>query len=1091
MSTPLGNTINIETDSSLDTIVWGTAILGDGSGVAVVWGKYGAAQYYLSVVKPGGTVTAPVTLSSLSGVPSSSALHVAAAGTNRIAIVVDDGDDANPAYTAASVTIIDSQGSTILAPTNLGNYRYYEVSGVSDGSFIVTWFDDGTQRSYYTHYSQNGTPIAGQTAKQLLAPAVNTRVPVAGDPSGGFMYATPATGATADGTQVKYVSSSGTETLLATFANVLNKGTVTYDGTDYWFIYSGASNQVYASKMNLAGGAGTPVAIGTYTSSYTPVVSVLPNGNFLIGDYPNGSSTISWGSSTNWVIATKTGTVVDSFTKGAGEFGQMVATPDSKALWVDNYTPTGTQYDIKAVEAFGSTYLTPSPPSITTPAAISFTDTSANDTFTASADATLTITSGTTITSRGIQGGTTGISKTIGAVTYDVSKAGSYGTLYLQSSTGHYTYEPNSAAVNALAANASDSFTVTASNASGSGTATLTVNLTGVNDLPLIANLAGFSGTFKAGISDTASDNIAPAAVSVTDVDSANLAGGYLQINLTSGTNDGYFVADPTKVAGGGDGRLSAGEAVYVDVSGNGTIFMQIGTVAASGGVLHIDFNANATPARVTWLLKYLTYTAATTGQRDFTLVLNDGDGGTSASYAFSMTGTDGTPPTLSSSTPADDATGVLTTMSPTIVFSEAVKFGTGKIYLVDVAANTVVDTFDVTTAQGTTDGKVSISASTLTINPTALLDYGKTYAIKIDSGAVTDLAGNAFAGITDNTTLNFTTNSTPPTVTISASPTSLTAGQHATITFTFNSAPTGFSAADITATGGTISSLVLDSGDPKIYTADFTPTAAQSLNATIQIAAGAFTDAASQVNVASNVLSITGDTQAPTITSITRDTPAGATTNADTLVFQVQFSEAVSGVDASDFSVSGTTATVSSVSSSGGNSYTVTVSGGDLASLNGTVGLAISAGNNVADGAGNALGSTTPTGANQGYTVDNSVAAPSMALAADTGTSNSDGITKDGTINVTLAGDVASWEYSLDSGAHWTAGSGTSFTLAGGSYSAGAVQVRQTDVAGNLSSAASNAAAITVDTSAAAPSFALHSDGGANASDGITRDGT
>ncbi|MCS0810853.1 Ig-like domain-containing protein, partial [Massilia agilis] len=123
--------------------------------------------------------------------------------------------------------------------------------------------------------------------------------------------------------------------------------------------------------------------------------------------------------------------------------------------------------------------------------------------------------------------------------------------------------------------------------------------------------------------------------------------------------------------------------------------------------------------------------------------------------------------------------------------------------------------------------------------------------------------------------------------------------------------------------------------------------------------------------------------------------------------------------------------------------------------------------------------------------TIDTSVAAPALALAADTGTSNSDGITKDGTINVTLAGDVASWEYSVDSGAHWNTGSGTSFTLADGSYSAGTVQVRQTDNAGNLSAAASSAAAITVDTAAAAPAFALHSDSGASNADGISRDGT
>lgn len=43
-----------------------------------------------------------------------------------------------------------------------------------------------------------------------------------------------------------------------------------------------------------------------------------------------------------------------------------------------------------------------------------------------------------------------------------------------------------------------------------------------------------------------------------------------------------------------------------------------------------------------------------------------------------------------------------------------------------------------------------------------------------------------------------------------------------------------------------------------------------------------------------------------------------------------------------------------------------------------------------------------------------------------------------------------AQWSYSLDSGGHWTNGTGTSLTLAEGRYAASAIQVRQTDVAGN-----------------------------------------
>ena len=67
---------------------------------------------------------------------------------------------------------------------------------------------------------------------------------------------------------------------------------------------------------------------------------------------------------------------------------------------------------------------------------------------------------GTTLT-YGISNGTTG--GTVGATTYDVSKTGSYGTLYLLSTTGAYVYVPNAGAINALTANATETFTLTTS----------------------------------------------------------------------------------------------------------------------------------------------------------------------------------------------------------------------------------------------------------------------------------------------------------------------------------------------------------------------------------------------------------------------------------------------------------------------------------------------------------------------------------------------------------------------------------------------------------------------------------------------------
>ena len=106
-------------------------------------------------------------------------------------------------------------------------------------------------------------------------------------------------------------------------------------------------------------------------------------------------------------------------------------------------------------------------------------------------------------------------------------------------------------------------------------------------------------------------------------------------------------------------------------------------------------------------------------------------------------------------------------------------------------------------------------------------------------------------------------------------------------------------------------------------------------------------------------------------------------------------------------------------------------------------------------DAAGNTSAGQTVT-----YTVDNTVTAPTVTLAHDTGASATDMITKDGTLNITGTEPGAAIEYSTDGGTTWS----TSFTAAEGANN---VQVRQTDVAGNVSAASH--ISFTVDTTISA----------------------
>jgi len=127
-------------------------------------------------------------------------------------------------------------------------------------------------------------------------------------------------------------------------------------------------------------------------------------------------------------------------------------------------------------------------------------------------------------------------------------------------------------------------------------------------------------------------------------------------------------------------------------------------------------------------------------------------------------------------------------------------------------------------------------------------------------------------------------------------------------------------------------------------------------------------------------------------------------------------------------------------------------------------------------DVAGNTSGATTVS-----FVLDTQVAAPTVSLQADTGTSGTDGITNNGALTIGGTETGATVEYSIDGGQTWT----SSFTPVEGSNT---VSVRQTDVAGNTSGATT--ISFVLDTQVAAPTVSLTSDTGASSSDSVTNSG-
>lgn len=114
------------------------------------------------------------------------------------------------------------------------------------------------------------------------------------------------------------------------------------------------------------------------------------------------------------------------------------------------------------------------------------------------------------------------------------------------------------------------------------------------------------------------------------------------------------------------------------------------------------------------------------------------------------------TPPAIVSLDPADDSTSYAALQNLTMNFDEPVATGSGNI----IFKNLTDATQEVIPVSNTS--RVIVSGNSITINPATQGQQGKNYAVQIDAGAINDVSGNAYPGISNDTTWNFTAATAP-----------------------------------------------------------------------------------------------------------------------------------------------------------------------------------------------------------------------------------------------------------------------------------------------------------------------------------------
>lgn len=334
----------------------------------------------------------------------------------------------------------------------------------------------------------------------------------------------------------------------------------------------------------------------------------------------------------------------------------------------------------------------PTPPTFGAFLAPTEVDTIAFDTFTATSGTFAASSSNGAPLTFGISGGTAG-STVVGGETFDVSQDGPFGTLFVNSANGDFTFVPDDDAINALTEPTTADFTVTVSDGTLSANQTFTIAINGTNDAAVISGDTTGS-TVEAGDGEV---NALPAPLSAT--------GTLTNTDVDNPPNTFTAVTSPTPGNAGYGTFTMTAAGVWVYTPDNTNHAVQALNVGDKLTDTFTVTTADGTPQLVTVTINGANDAAIISGDTTGTVIEDGGSKYGAPTAAGKLTDTDVDNPSNSFAavdSPTASAGGYGTfTMTADGAWTYTLNDKSPAVQALNVG-KTLTDTFTVTTVDGT-----------------------------------------------------------------------------------------------------------------------------------------------------------------------------------------------------------------------------------------------------------------------------------------------------------------------------------------------------------------------------------------------------